>query len=138
MFENNFTSPYRFNTMPTATQPYGYPINPYTPNSQVHNSNTNKIFVNGLEDARNRFVPSGGSAIFLDNDKPLLYDKTVDSKGQFEIKVFDISEHKDHNDLKANDSIDLSSYVLKADLEPIESEIRHIKEMLNKNTPMGV
>lgn len=103
----------------------------------TNKDNTNKIFVNGLEDARNRYVPAGGSAMFLDNDKPLLYDKTVDSKGQFEVKIFDISEHKDHSDLKPDSSIDLSRYVLKSDLEPLESEIRHIKDMMNKNQLIG-
>lgn len=55
--------------------------------------NTNKIYVTGIEDARARQLPPNSDFIFLDNDKPLLYRKTVDATGKMEIKAFKISEY---------------------------------------------
>lgn len=84
MFGNNYNSPYGATPGVTPAQSYGYPSSPYT----------NLIYVSGIEAAKNAYVPAGGTMIFADNDKPLLYKKTVDNKGQFEVEVFDIVPHK--------------------------------------------
>lgn len=99
MFENGyFNNPFLYG-FPTATQPYGYPMpsqNPYqqqqtTPQHQQ--TSTNKIFVSGIEEVRNRQLPPNSEYIFLDNEKSIIYQKTVDAKGQFEVKAFDIVPH---------------------------------------------
>ena len=86
MFGNNYNMPY-------GMMPTGFPYNnnlsappPQTPNASM--TNTNKIYVNGEDDARNRWLPPNSDYIFLDNDKAIIYQKIVDSKGQFEIKAF--------------------------------------------------
>lgn len=95
---NNFINPYGYTSMPTATQPYGYPMNSYTNpgnTTSISQAYTNLIYVSGIEDVKTRVVPAGSTMIFADNDKPLLYKKTVDNKGQYEIETFDILPHKD-------------------------------------------
>lgn len=137
MFENNFINPYNnFNTMPTATQPYGYPLNPYIGNvTQQHSNiptqtNTNKIYVNGIEDVRNRPLPANSDFIFLDNDNAIIYQKLVDGKGQFEVKAFDISPRTAQESPKDKTMENPSNYVQKTDLEPLQMEILKLKEQL--------
>lgn len=140
-----------YNSMPTATQPYGVPMSPYISNPQtqpmpqmaqmqqvqqqqqpqVVNTNTNKIYVNGLEDARNRTLPFNSDFIFLDNDKAILYQKVVDSKGQFEVKTFDIVPHKER-EIKNTNQINMEDYVLRKDFNEIQNEIDTIKSGLEK------
>ena len=129
-------NPYNFNTMPTSTQPYGYPLNPYQmpqqqpqPQQSQQNmpANTNKIFVANIDDVKNRALPFNSDFIFLDNDKPLLYQKTVNSTGQFEIKTFSITPVENAN---ASEQIDLSSYAKTSELEAIKSEIEALKSKI--------
>lgn len=105
MFENAF-APFGA-TLPTATQPYGYPANPYgfPPMQQTAmqppaapQTNTNKLFVSGIDEVRNKPLPPNSEYIFLDNDRSILYQKTVDGKGQFEVKAFDIAPHRDETE----------------------------------------
>ena len=141
MFGNNFG----YNSMPTATQPYGYPMNPYMnnmanpnqmqPQSQIQpqqpiTTNTNKIYVNGIEDVRNRSLLPNSDYIFLDNDNAIIYQKIVDSKGQFEVKAFDIVPHIEQKETKSENNIDLSNYVKVTDLEPLQNDIKILKEKL--------
>ena len=136
MFGNNFSNPYGFNTNPysygTPMYPnYNQPAQQTTPQTQtIQTTNTNKIFVNGIEDVRNRSLPPNSDYTFLDNDKPLLYQKVVDSKGQFEVKVFDIVPHKEEQSTAP--SVDMSQYVLKTDFDKITHELTSLKEQLNK------
>ena len=139
MFGNyNFGNTYG-NSMPTATQPYGYPIGNYNMNynipnmaqpTQMQQTNTNKIFVSSIDEVRQRQLPNNSDVIFLDNDKPILYQKIVDGKGQFEVKAFSITPYSPVETEKTTEPIDLSSYVKIADLEPIKAELKAIKDRL--------
>ena len=95
----NYSSPYGYNSMPTATQPYGYPMNTYppvqTPVQTPTQTNTNMIFVNGLEDVKQRPQPNNSVMLYADNDKAIVYKKTVDGKGQYNVETFDIAPHKE-------------------------------------------
>lgn len=140
---NNY-QPFGFNNMPNMNQPFGF--NPYMqPNTNIQQSqmqqqpqqptmatNTNKIFVSSIEDVKNRQLPFNSDFIFLDNDKPILYQKTIDSKGQFEVKAFDITPHNDLQDTKEVSSINLSDYVLKTDLKALQEEIKGLKEKVTR------
>ena len=68
--------------------------------------------------------------LFVDNDKPLLYQKIVDGKGQFEIKTFDICPHNASEDEKQAGLIDLSNYVNKSEFEALKGEINDIKNKI--------
>lgn len=122
-YYNSFSQPQQQNQQPQQTQ--------IQPQTQVA-TNTNKIYVSGLDDVKGRFLSPNSDVLFIDNDKPLLYQKVVDSKGQFEIKVFDICPHVDPEQAKSENSSKLSDYVLKTDLEPLEAEIKALNTKLEK------
>ena len=73
-----------FGSNPYGGYPYqnsyygaGYSNPVYQPPVQQAQSNTNKLYVNGIEDVRLRNLPNNSDYIFLDNDKPLIYRKTT-------------------------------------------------------------
>lgn len=140
MYGNNIYSPYgNMTNVPPVSQPYGYPNNTYfnqmqqnAQNQAQNYTNTNKIYVSGIEEVKQRYVPFNSDILFIDNDKPLIYQKIVDSKGQFEVKIFDITPHIDELDTKETSSINLSNYVLKSDFDALESEIKGLKDKITK------
>ena len=129
MFDR-YGNPYQYgNSYPTGTQPYGYSMQPQQI-QMPQQTNTNKIYVSGIEDVRQKNLPFNSDVIFLDNDKPILYQKIVDSKGQFEVKAFTITPYVAQETEKTNQSINLSGYAKTSDLEPIKAELETIKEKL--------
>lgn len=125
----NFQSPYQqFN--PNLTQQQSQPQN-----QQSSATNTNKIFVSGIDDVKSKPLSANSDFIFLDNDKPILYQKTVDSKGQFEVKAFEIHEIKPQEKQKEDNSINLSNYVTLTEFEALKGQIDELK---NKITKMSV
>ena len=125
----NYQNPYQqFN--PNLTQQQTQPQN-----QQPSATNTNKIFVSSLDDVKSKSLPANSDFIFLDNDKPILYQKTVDSKGQFEVKAFEINEIKAQDSQKQPDTINLSNYVTLTEFEALK---RQIDELKNKITKMSV
>lgn len=125
----NFQNPYQqFNQNLTQQQTQ--------PQQTMNNAtNTNKIFVAGIDDVKSRNIPFNSDFIFLDNDKPYLYQKTVDSKGQFEVKAFEINEIKAQDSQKQPDTINLSNYVTLTEFEALKGQIDELK---NKITKMSV
>lgn len=125
----NYQNPYQqFN--PNLTQQQTQPQN-----QQPSATNTNKIFVSSLDDVKSKSLPANSDFIFLDNDKPILYQKTVDSKGQFEVKAFEINEIKAQDSQKQPDTINLSNYVTLTEFEALKGQIDELK---NKITKMSV
>lgn len=125
----NYQNPYQqFNQNLTQQQTQ--------PQQTMNNAtNTNKIFVAGIDDVKSRNIPFNSDFIFLDNDKPILYQKTVDSKGQFEVKAFEINEIKAQDSQKQPDTINLSNYVTLTEFEALKGQIDELK---NKITKMSV
>lgn len=95
------------------------------PQQPVQQPTTNKIVVSGIEEVRQRQQPYNSDMLYLDNDKPIIYEKKVDSVGQFEVKIFAITEKTNEVDTKPE-------YALKSDLTAIMDEIKTIKEKLNE------
>ena len=127
MFDR-YMNPYQYsNSYPTATQPYGFAMQPQQVQPQV---NTNKIYVSGVEDVRQRQLSNGSDVIFLDNDKPILYQKIVDSTGQFEVKAFTITPYNAQETEKQSQHINITDYIKTTDLEPIKADIEAIKRKL--------
>lgn len=136
---NNYYGSFGYNNMPNPNIPFNNSFNPYTQNyqnQQANNqqplTNTNKIFVASVDDVKNRPLPFNSDFMFLDNDKPILYQKIVDSKGQFEIKTFDITPHIDEQKTKDESVINPANYVLKSDFEALQGEIRSLKDKFTK------
>lgn len=125
----NYQNPYQqFNQNLTQQQTQ--------PQQTMNNAtNTNKIFVAGIDDVKSRNIPFNSDFIFLDNDKPYLYQKTVDGKGQFEVKAFEIHEIKPQEKQKEDNSINLSNYVTLTEFEALKGQIDELK---NKITKMSV
>lgn len=125
----SFQNPYQqFN--PNLTQQQAQ-----TQNQQSSVTNTNKIFVSGIDDVKSKPLSANSDFIFLDNDKPILYQKTVDSKGQFEVKAFEIHEIKPQEKQKEDNSINLSNYVTLTEFDALKGQINELK---NKITKMSV
>ena len=127
MFHNNN---FGYEPMYPYTAPVQYPMQmQQMPAQNIPNplpmTNTNKIFVNGVDDVRSRALPQNSDYVFLDNDKPLLYQKIVDPKGQFEVKVFDIIPHKETPE-------EVPEYVLRTDFDNVLIELTAIKDKLAK------
>lgn len=166
---NNAYVPYSPNSQPSynaPNQPYGsfsaspngfnaqanfapqYAQNaPQTNAQNVPQVNTNKIYVTGIEDARNRTLAPNSDFIFLDNDKPLLYRKTVDATGKMEIHTFKILEYNEGQDkantVQAAPQIDTSQFVsikdfdrlrddIGYDFDAVKDDIGRIKNAVNK------
>ena len=114
------------------------PINPqpqYQPQYPRQNQNTNKIYVSSVDDVRRMNLSAGSDYIFLDNDKPFLYQKIVSPNGQFEVKTFTITPYEQKETPKEQNPIDLSGYVKTSELEQIRAELNELK---NKLTPKKV
>lgn len=130
MFQNNYSNPFNVMSMPTATQPYGYAMPAYsvppTPSTPVQ-TNTNKIFVNGIEDVRNCRLPANSDYIFLDNDKAIIYQKIVDSKGQFEVKAFTITPYVEQPVTNESKTV---AYALKTDLQNLQERLQKLETTL--------
>ena len=147
MYNNNQYGMYAPNQTPYNT-PYGgfspmpntYPAQPqfapqngnYVPQTQSQQQpaqmNTNKIYVTGIDDARARQLPPNSDFIFLDNDKPLLYRKTVDATGKMEIKTFKISEYTETESAPATQALDISQFV---SVKDFNSEMNRIKKTID-------
>lgn len=92
--------------------------------------NTNKIYVTGIEDARARQLPPNSDFIFLDNDKPLLYRKTVDATGKMEIKTFKIAEYTEAETASAP-AVDMSQFVSADEFKGMQTEVGRIKKTID-------
>ena len=104
---------------------------PQTPTQpQAQQMNTNKIYVTGIDDARARQLPPNSDFIFLDNDKPLLYRKTVDGTGKMEIKTFKIAEYTEAETAPAP-AVDLSQFVSVEEFKGVQAEMGRIKKTID-------
>ena len=105
---------------------------PQVPQMQPTQTNTNKIFVSGLDDVKQKQLTPNSNYIFLDNDNPILYEKIVDGTGQFEIKEYDIKPRFRQQDTKGQKISNLSREELSKELEPLKAEIKGIQRELGK------
>lgn len=71
---------------------YPYPTYPQMPQPQMQ-PRTNKIFVTSLEDALNRPADPNSEVIYLDQDKPFLYQVMNDMQGRKTYKTFELTEY---------------------------------------------
>lgn len=140
-----FNMPYNYSTMPTATQPFGYSMSnmPMTNYNQPQvqqpaQNTTNMIFVSSYQDVVDRYQMPNTSIMYKHNDKPILYIKTLDNKGQFEIKEYEIVEKTAENCAKDVEPIDLSTYAKTSDLDGIKDEIKVLKEQIAKYKQGGI
>lgn len=142
---NNFGYPYGgMPSYPTATQPYGYSITqpqmqmsqqmqqPQMSQQQMAQpqTQTNIIYVNGIEDVRNRPLPPNSNYAFMDNDNPILYRKTVDAQGKMTVETFDIVPHKEQ-------ATPTAEYALKSEMLELQKQMVKLQAEVLKNVGNG-
>jgi hypothetical protein len=117
---------------------YGYGVPPLQ-QTQMQNTNlipnTNIIYVNGLEDVKNRQQPANSVYLYRDNDKQIVYERTVDAKGQFEVKAYSltvIDTKQAQNNESEKQTINPSDYVLKTDFEALQGQIKGLETKMKK------
>ena len=120
----------------TGQAPFAPQNGNYAPPAQSQQQpaqmNTNKIYVTGIDDARARQLPPNSDFIFLDNDKPLLYRKTVDATGKMEIKAFKISEYTETEAAPAPaPAVDMSQFVSVEEFKTVQTEMGRIKRTID-------
>lgn len=120
----------------TGQAPFATQNGNYTPTAQPQQQtsqmNTNKIYVTGIDDAKARQLPPNSDFIFLDNDKPLLYRKTVDATGKMEIKAFKISEYTETEAAPASaPAVDMSQFVSVEEFKTVQTEMGRIKRTID-------
>ena len=120
----------------TGQAPFAPQNGNYAPPAQSQQQpaqmNTNKIYVTGIDDARARQLPPNSDFIFLDNDKPLLYRKTVDATGKMEIKTFKISEYTETEAASAPaPAVDMSQFVSVEQFKDVQTEMSRIKKTID-------
>lgn len=90
MFNQNYgLSPSVYN--PVGTGGYNNPSNDYF--SQP--AQTNKILVNGLDDALSRIAPRNSEIVYFDNNLDLMYIVQTDSWGKKKHLVLEIRAHEE-------------------------------------------
>jgi len=92
-----------------------------------NNVGTNKIYVNGIEDVKSRMTPANSSYIFLDNDNPVIYDKTVDPTGKMTVKAYQIIPVEE-KPVQKQPAIDMSEFVKRTEFEKLKAEIEKFKK----------
>ena len=112
--------------------PPNYPMYPnyggsYRPASGTF-VNTNKIFVDGINDVYNKHLPGGSDYIFVDRNEDVLYQKIVDNSGKPEVKVYDIVPR---NSQQQNE------YVSRQEFEELKSSIKNLEDYLPKISNQG-
>lgn len=139
MYQTPYSVPYSGYMQPqgsyTGQAPFAPQNGNYAPTAQPQQQNaqmnTNKIYVTGIEDARARQLPPNSDFIFLDNDKPLLYRKTVDATGKMEIKAFKISEYTETEAPAPAQAVDLSQFVSVEEFKGVQAEMGRIKRTID-------
>lgn len=132
------------NSMPTATQPYGYAMGGYmqpqmqqpqqAPQQQCA---TNIIFVSGIEEVKMRSQPVNSRYVYFDNDKSILYQKTVDGTGHFEVEQYDMTARNAENSPIEPRNIDISQFVLRKDFEALQGQIRALESKVRGGVGNG-
>lgn len=142
MYQTPYSVPYSGYMQPQGNYTGQAPFAPQNGNyalqtptqQQPAQMNTNKIYVTGIDDARARQLPPNSDFIFLDNDKPLLYRKTVDATGKMEIKPFKISEYTEAEAAPAQaaaPTVDLSQFVSVEEFKGVQAEMGRIKRTID-------
>jgi len=105
----------------------GYTTPNYNAINQPMITQTNKIYVSGKEDAQSRILPPNSDYIFLDNNKPIIYQKIVNGSGQFEFKMFDIIPHKEETETSSVTSVSREEF------EELKTKIDKLLEVKNES-----
>lgn len=116
---------YGYQPQPQMPAQMNYAI-PQVQQTQPQPPKTNKSFVTSLEAAKSMPADYNSYMIYLDQDKPLLYEIYTDAQGIKTATIYKISPYA-----AAEPQKDMSSsYATKEELEGVQGQIRAITERL--------
>lgn len=84
-----------------------------------------------------RAQPANSRYVYFDNDKSILYQKTVDGTGHFELEQFDLTARNAENATVEPQSIDTSQFVLRKDFEALQGQIRALENKMRGGVVNG-
>ncbi len=138
-YGNNFGNPMP-GMQPTQVpnyNPYNFYNNYQQPQQQTQQPkiNTNKIFVSGIEDVKMRMLDPNSDYIFFDNDKSMIYRKVVDGTGHFDVKAYDVIEHKEAEKTPAEaQSINPQDFVRKEEFEALQAKLNTLMNKIEQQS----
>lgn len=105
------------------TYPMTYPQPMYAQNSYpavVPNTKYGINWVQGIEGAKAIQIPANNNAVLLDSEQNRLYIKTADNIGLSTLRIFDLSEITDVENVNTkSQAVDMSQYVTKQELDAV-------------------
>lgn len=116
-----------------------YVANNFYPNYQQSQQqpkiNTNKIFVSGIEDVKMRMLEPNSDFIFFDNEKSMIYRKVVDGTGHFDVKAYDVTEHKEvAKQPETAQTLNPQEFVRREDFEALQAKFDALSAKLNERS----
>ena len=133
----NPMSAYNPQTTPQSFQSSGPSISaPYQQPDSLRSQN-NLIWVRGKENARSMQLQPNSTLIMLDNEANKFYIKTTDDIGLGRLRVFNYIEEDDNQSAEQQqkvDTLDLSNYVTKEELDNIISTLKGDKNEQSLST----
>lgn len=105
--------------------PYGMPYGNFQQQPQpqmTQQPKTNKILVTGLSDALNRLADPNSVMIYIDQDKPFIYQIKTDIYGKKEYETFSLQSYTTP-DNPQEPKADLSNYVTKQEFQAVLAKI---------------
>lgn len=102
---------------------FGQPnYNNYSNMNRVSQTNTNKIYVNSIQDVYNYQMPANADFIFVNNNENVLYRKVTDNFGKFAVDAFNLVPVTQSK----------PDYVTRDEFDNLQKEIVNLKEYLPK------
>lgn len=97
------------------------------------NINTNIVYVNGLDGAKNYYLPPNSNFALWDNDSSMIFHKQVDSTGRMTVLAYDVVLHEEKQ--KENPAnINPNDYVSRKEFEALKSDLERFKIPAQQNT----
>ena len=132
---SNYNSPFMMGNNYGYNPQNHFGYNQFAPQNmatQTPPTTTNKIYVSGLDEVKTRLLPPNSDVIFYDNERDILYEKVVDSTGKFQLKTYDIVEHKDRENSDKPHGDKILEYATKSDLEPFNAVKTQYERRMNE------
>lgn len=125
----NYGQPQPQMFMQNFAQPQQQPTQPPRPK-------TNKIFVTSLDDAMSRIADYDSQMIYLDQDKPLLYEIYTDGQGRKTPTIIQLSPSDGTGSPKTakNDKVE---YVTRQEFDDIQAQMAAFNDRLESMTKKG-
>lgn len=93
-------------------------------NAIMSDTNANFIFVNSMKEAKSYMMRPGQTLWMMDNYKPAMYVKAVDTTGRVNFRAIGLT------DLDVNSDEDEGEYATKTDLAKISAQLNELTQRI--------